>query len=97
MTVELAPAFAARGVTLISLHPPALMDTTMVEFLRIPPRTTVEPGRDEVLRLTAVAGLEAGEFNVEGKVATPHPQAADTPARARMMRVSAALTGVAPR
>ena len=33
MTVELAPAFAAQGITMISLHPATMMDTTMVRGL----------------------------------------------------------------
>jgi NAD(P)-dependent dehydrogenase (short-subunit alcohol dehydrogenase family) len=37
MTVELAPRFAEEGITMISLHPATLMNTTMVESLGLPP------------------------------------------------------------
>jgi NAD(P)-dependent dehydrogenase (short-subunit alcohol dehydrogenase family) len=97
MTIELAPSFSADGVTMISLHPATLMNTTMVESLGIPPRTTVAQGRDTVMGLITSPTLEAGAFYVDGKVATPPPQAADAAVRARRMRVSAELTGVAPR
>ena len=41
MTNEIAGAFARDGITMISLHPATLMDTTMVKGLGIPARTTV--------------------------------------------------------
>jgi NAD(P)-dependent dehydrogenase (short-subunit alcohol dehydrogenase family) len=97
MTIELAPSFSAKGVTMISLHPATLMNTTMVESLGIPPRTTVAQGRDTVMGLITAPTLEAGAFYVDGEVAMPHAQAADAAVRARLMTVSAELTGVAAR
>ncbi|GAB2503654.1 SDR family NAD(P)-dependent oxidoreductase [Arenimonas alkanexedens] len=96
MTVELAPAFAADGITMISLHPATLMNTTMVEGLGIPPRTTVEAGRDHVMGLIHAPTLDAGAFYVEGKPADPlDPQPGDADARQRLVALSETLTGVA--
>jgi NAD(P)-dependent dehydrogenase (short-subunit alcohol dehydrogenase family) len=96
MTVELAPAFAADGITMISLHPATLMDTTMVSGLGIPPRTTVAEGRDHVMGLVHAPALQAGAFYFEGKPTEPmDPQPADAEARRRLVALSAELTGVA--
>lgn len=96
MTIELAPAFAKRGITMISLHPATLMDTTMVKGLGIPARTTVAEGRDHVMGLITASTLEPGAFYVDGKPATPNDaQATAAEARARLVTLSAELTGVA--
>ena len=95
MTIELAPAFAEQGITMISLHPATLMNTTMVEGLGIPPRTTVAQGRDHVMELIRSPTLEAGAFYVDGKAVSPmDPQAEDPAARGRLLALSAELTGV---
>jgi NAD(P)-dependent dehydrogenase (short-subunit alcohol dehydrogenase family) len=96
MTVELAPAFAADGITMISLHPATLMNTTMVSGLGIPPRTTVAEGRDHVMGLIRAPDLQAGAFYFEGKPTDPmDPQPADADARRRLVALSEELTGVA--
>ena len=95
MTREIAGAFAEDGITMISLHPATLMDTTMVKSIGIPARTTVAEGRDHVMGLINAASLQPGAFYVEGKVAAPDdPQALDPEARARLVKLSAELTGV---
>ncbi len=95
MTIELAPAFARQGITMISLHPATLMNTTMVEGLGIPPRTTIAQGRDHVMGLIRSPTLEAGAFYVNGKATSPNdPQPLDPEARARLIALSAELTGV---
>lgn len=95
MTVELAPRFAEDGITMISLHPATLMDTTMVTGLKIPPRTTVAEGRDHVMSLILAPTLQPGAFYVNGKPTQPRdPQPADPAARARLIELSAELTGV---
>jgi NAD(P)-dependent dehydrogenase (short-subunit alcohol dehydrogenase family) len=95
MTVELAPRFAEDGITMISLHPATLMNTTMVESLGIPPRTTVAEGRDHVMGLITRPDLEPGAFYVEGKPTAPNdPQPGDADARARLVALSEELTGV---
>jgi NAD(P)-dependent dehydrogenase (short-subunit alcohol dehydrogenase family) len=95
MTMDLAPSFARDGITMISLHPATLMDTTMVKSLGIPVQTTVAEGRDTVMGLITAPTLQTGAFYVDGKVATPHAQAADADVRARLLALSAELTGVA--
>lgn len=95
MTAELAPAFARHGVTMISLHPATLMDTTMVKGLGIPSRTTVAEGRDHVMGLIHAPTLQAGAYYRDGKSAPlTDPQADDAAARARLAALSAELTGV---
>ncbi len=95
MTVELAPRFLEQGITMIALHPATLMNTTMVEDLGIPPRATVEEGRDHVMGLITAPDLEAGAFYVDGQPAAPHdPQPLDAEARARLVALSESLTEV---
>lgn len=95
MTTELAPAFAERGVTMISLHPATLMDTTMVKGIGIPARTTVAEGRDHVMSLITAPVLQPGAFYLDGRVTEPFDdQAKDPEARARLAALSAELTGV---
>lgn len=95
MTVALAPAFLADGITMISLHPASQMDTTMVAELGIPPRTTVAKGRDHVMGLLTAPSLQAGAFYRDGKPATPRdPQPFDADARTRLVEISEELTGV---
>lgn len=95
MTIEIAPAFAEDGITMISLHPATLMDTTLVKGIGIPARTTVAEGRDHVMGLITAPTLQPGAFYVDGQVAMPNdPQASDAEARARLVALSAELTGV---
>ena len=95
MTVELAPDFVAEGITMISLHPATMMNTTMVESLGLQPRTTVAEGRDHVMDLITRPELESGAFYVEGLPTEPrNPQPSDPEARARLVELSEALTGV---
>ena len=95
MTNEIAGAFARDGITMISLHPATLMDTTMVKGLGIPARTTVNEGRDHVMGLIKAPTLQPGAFYVSGQVTPPaDPQALDPEARARLIALSAELTGV---
>ena len=95
MTIALAPTFAKRGVTMISLHPATLMDTTMVKGLGVPARTTVAEGRDHVMGLIRAPSLEVGAYYRDGKPTPPgDAQAADAEARARLMKLSAELTKV---
>lgn len=99
MTVALAPSFARQGIVMISLHPASLMDTKMVtRDLGVRPQSTVAEGRDHVMALIKAPTLEPGAFYVRGQPARPgHPQPYDADARAKLMALSAALTGVAAR
>ncbi|MFY2762851.1 SDR family NAD(P)-dependent oxidoreductase [Arenimonas sp. MALMAid1274] len=95
MTVALAPAFAKDGITMIALHPATMMDTTMVRGLGVTPRASVDEGRDHVMGLITAGQLQAGAFYIDGKPAdTRDPQPQDPAARARLLELSARLTGV---
>lgn len=98
MTVELAPAFAADGITMVSVHPATMMDTTLVRSFGLEPRTTVDEGRDHVMSLVNAPALQAGAFYVDGAPSAPkHAQPEDPKARQRLAVLSARLTGVAAR
>ncbi|WP_395670563.1 SDR family NAD(P)-dependent oxidoreductase [Phenylobacterium sp.] len=98
MTVALAPEFARDGITMISLHPASMMDTAMVRRSGRPAMTTIDEGRDHVLGLIHAAKLEPGAFYVKGKaVPAANPQPYDAAARARLLKLSTDLTGVAAR
>lgn len=95
MTVALAPSFARDGITMIALHPATLMDTALVRGLGLAPESTVDQGRDHVMSLITAPTLQAGAFYVDGAPAeASDPQPYDPVARARLMAVSAELTGV---
>lgn len=96
MTKALAPAFLADGITMISLHPATLMNTTMVKGIGIPPRSTVQDGVDHVMGLAHAPTLEAGAFYLQGGVPrdTMDPQGQDPEAQAKLLALSAELTGV---
>lgn len=94
MTAEIADTFAERGITMIALHPASLMDTTMVAGLGVTARTTIAEGRDHVMGLITAPTLQAGGYYINGEIATPHAQASNAEARARLIALSAELTGV---
>jgi NAD(P)-dependent dehydrogenase (short-subunit alcohol dehydrogenase family) len=98
MTVALAASFAKDGVTMISLHPATMMDTTMVRRSGRRAMTTVDEGRDHVMSLIKARTLEPGAFYVGGRpVRARDPQPYDPAARERLLKLSAQLTGVGAR
>ena len=95
MTVELAPAFLADGITMIALHPATMMDTAMVSEVGMDAMVPVEEGRDHVMGLILSPDVEPGAFYIDGAVSPPnHPQPTDPAARARLVALSTELTGV---
>jgi NAD(P)-dependent dehydrogenase (short-subunit alcohol dehydrogenase family) len=94
MTAAIAENFANDDITMISLHPASMMDTTMVRGLGGPIRSTVAEGRDTVMGLITAPSLQAGAYYRDGEVATPHAQAGDTQAQRKLVELSEALTGV---
>lgn len=96
MTKALAPAFLADGITMVSVHPATLMPTTMVSGIGIPPRSTIQDGVDHVMGLAHAPTLEAGAFYLEKEQPrdTMDPQGQDPEAQAKLLALSAALTGV---
>lgn len=95
MTAAIADTFAADGITMIALHPATMMDTTMVRGLGVEPRTSVDEGRETVMGLITAPDLQVGAYYRDGEVATPHAQAGDAEAQAKLVALSAELTGVA--
>lgn len=94
MTAELGADFAASGITMIAVHPATMMDTTMIKKIGLQPRTSVDEGRDAVMSLITAPTLEAGAFYVGARRGTPHAQAGDAAARAKLIALSAEQTGV---
>lgn len=96
MTKALAPAFLADGITMVSVHPATLMPTTMVAGIGIAPESTVQDGVDHVMGLAHAPTLEAGAFYLEkGQPRdTMDPQGQDPEAQAKLLALSARLTGV---
>jgi NAD(P)-dependent dehydrogenase (short-subunit alcohol dehydrogenase family) len=94
MTVELAPEFQKRGITMVALHPATMMNTTMVRSMGVEPRSTVDEGLNAVMNLVTMRTLEPGGYYNGTAPASPHPQAQDAAARAQLRALSAQLTGV---
>jgi NAD(P)-dependent dehydrogenase (short-subunit alcohol dehydrogenase family) len=95
-TVDLAEELKGSGVTVNSLHPATYMNTTMVRESGTTPMSTVEQGGEAILHLVDgddVAG-KSGLFFNGMKEAQANPQAYDAAARARLRKLSLALTGL---
>ncbi len=96
MTVALAEAFAEDGITMVSMHPATMMDTTMVRDMGVQARTSVDEGRDHLVGLIVAPELKPGAFYVNGAAVQPgHSQPYDPEAQQRLLALSADLTGVA--
>lgn len=96
MTFYLAGELSARGVTINALHPSAYMNTDMVIEAGIEPKSSVETGRDALLRLIDDAvGTGKYFYVLDEKEAIA--QAYDADARSRLMKVSEELTSVGAR
>lgn len=95
-TVDLAERLEGSGVTVNSLHPATLMDTTMVERAGMPARSSVEEGKEAVMQLAVSPRLEgrSGLYFDGLDEARAHAQAYDDAARARLWALSVELTGV---
>lgn len=93
-TMDVAEEFAERGVTVTSLHPATLMDTTMVRQAGVPPRATVEEGVEAVMQLAVSPALEgrSGLYFEGIEEAKAHEQAYDEAAQAALRALSEALT-----
>jgi NAD(P)-dependent dehydrogenase (short-subunit alcohol dehydrogenase family) len=94
-TFDLARELPPDRVTVNSLHPATLMDTTMVEKAGATPRSTVDEGADAVMQLAvslALAGRSGLYFNGLNE-ARANAQAYDADARAKLRALSRELTG----
>lgn len=94
-TIDLASALQGSGVTVNSLHPATLMNTTMVERAGVRPQSTVDEGAEAVMRLAVSEELEGrtGLFFNGLREARAHAQAYDEDARRRLRALSVELTG----
>jgi NAD(P)-dependent dehydrogenase (short-subunit alcohol dehydrogenase family) len=92
-TIELAARLPA-GVTVNALHPATMMDTKMVREAFGKAMATVEEGVVPTVRLVNAPECEgvSGRYFERDREARPDRQAQDPEARARLWRLSEALT-----
>jgi NAD(P)-dependent dehydrogenase (short-subunit alcohol dehydrogenase family) len=93
-TVDMARELEGTGVTVNSLHPATMMNTSMVLSRGAASRSTVEEGVDAVLHLITVSDLGTGKFFNGTTEAQAHAQTYDDAARARLRQISNELTGI---
>jgi NAD(P)-dependent dehydrogenase (short-subunit alcohol dehydrogenase family) len=92
-TFDLAAELEGHGVLVNALHPATYMDTGMVRRAGVDPRATVDEGADAVMQLVTSPDVGTGGYFNGLRAARAHEQAYDEQARARLRRLSAALTG----
>ncbi len=92
-TFDLASELAGTGVTVNTLHPATMMNTTMVLSRGATPRSSVEEGAAAVVNLIESPDVGTGRYFDGWRRARAHAQAYDAEARDRLRRVSRALTG----
>ncbi len=92
-TFDLAAELEGRDVQVNALHPATYMDTGMVRRAGVEPRTTVDEGADAVMQLIVSPDIGSGGYYNGLRAAQANAQAYDEDARARLRRLSAALTG----
>ncbi len=93
-TFDLADELADRGITVVAVHPASMMNTDMVLERGARPRSSVEQGRDAVMRAITSSDVHSGQYYRGLEVARANAQAYDETARARLMRLSEELTGI---
>ncbi len=93
MTFSLAEDLSERGIVANALHPSSLMNTSMVLEAGIEPRSSVETGRDALMRLIN-DDVGTGRYFRVFEEARARPQAYDTEAVARLMEISADLVSI---
>jgi NAD(P)-dependent dehydrogenase (short-subunit alcohol dehydrogenase family) len=95
-TIDLAETLKGSGVIVNALHPSTYMNTTMVRQSGTTPMSRVEDGAEAILNLaigSAVEGRSGLYFNVL-REARANSQAYDAEARAKLRKLSLALTGL---
>jgi NAD(P)-dependent dehydrogenase (short-subunit alcohol dehydrogenase family) len=92
-TIDLAGELDGTGVTVNALHPATMMNTSMVLSRGARTQSTVEEGAAAVLELIEAPGLGSGGFYDGTRPGRAHSQAYVADARARLRRLSDALTG----
>lgn len=96
-TVDMAAELEGTGITVNSLHPATLMNTSMVRESGMPVQSTVEEGLEAIHHLVAGADMagRSGLYFNGLKEAEPDPQARDARAQARLRALSFRLCGLA--
>jgi len=95
-TIDLAETLKGSGVIVNTLHPSTYMNTTMVRQSGTTPMSRVEDGAEAILNLaigSVVEGRSGLYFNVL-REARANGQAYDAEARAKLRKLSLALTGL---
>ncbi len=90
MTFSLADELSNRGISINAMHPSDYMNTDMVIEAGFEPQSSVETGRDALLRLID-EDVGTGKFFNVFEEATVHDQAYDAEAVERLMQTSAYL------
>ena len=91
-TMDLAEELKGQNVTVTTLHPATMMDTSMVREAGMKARATVGEGADAVMR--QIAGtVDSGQYYNGLQAARANAQAYDEAARARLRSVGMRLTG----
>ncbi len=92
-TKDLAEGLKGSGVSVYALHPASMMNTTMVRDIGAAPRSTVEEGLAAVLHAIDAADAPSGTYFNGQVAASPHAQAMDPAAQAKLRALSLQLTG----
>lgn len=93
-TLDLAEDLEGTGIVVGSLHPATYMPTGMVRRLGATPRSTIAEGADAVMQLVDSDDYESGQYFSGLNPSRGNDQAYDDGARARLRRLSQALTGI---
>ena len=93
-THDLAEQLDGTGIVVGSLHPATYMPTGMVRRLGATPRSTIDEGADAVMQVVDSDEFESGQYFSGLNPAQANDQAYDEGARARLRRLSQALTGI---
>ena len=93
-THDLADDLAGTGIVVGSLHPATYMPTEMVRRLGATPRATIAEGADAVMQVVDSDDFESGQYFSGLNPTRANDQAYDPQARARLKRLSQALTGI---
>ncbi len=92
-TVDLAKELEGTGVTVNSLHPATMMNTSMVLSRGAATRSSVEEGVGAVVNLVESPDLGSGQYFNGTRPMRAHAQAYDEVALARLRQISDQLTG----
>ncbi len=93
MTFSLADELSKRGVTINAMHPSNFMNTDLVLEAGFEPQSSVETGRDALLRLIN-EDVGTGKFFYVFEEATAIPQAYNSEAVAQLMKINADLVSI---